>query len=703
MTTTLLFRCLLREETDIVTLRKSARRVSELIGFEGQDQTRIATAVSEISRNAFEYGGGGQADFYIADDAGVPRLQIVIEDRGPGIAALDDVLSGARRSPTGLGVGLVGARRLMDDLRVESVPGKGTKVSLTKNLPQRGRPLTASRREEISRALATLEPVSPIEELKRQNQELMAQFEALQARQDELAHLNQELQETNRGVVALYAELDERADHLRRADELKSRFLSNMSHEFRTPLNSILALTRLLLDRTDGELTPEQEKQIQFIRRSAENLTDLVDDLLDLAKVEAGKTVVAPIEFTAENLFGALRGMLRPLLVGDAVALRFESPADLPELYTDEGKVSQILRNFISNAIKFTEKGEIVVSASHEHQADTVSFGVRDSGIGIAEADLEIIFQEFAQVMHPGQRRIKGTGLGLPLSKKLAELLGGGISVSSKLGEGSVFTLTIPRVYGREIADPGEEPVWEIDPARTPILHLEDDAADAFAISRILSATRYQSLRARSVAEARRLLDVVQPAAAILDVMLIGDESWRFLIELKHAATEIPILVVSSTGDVGKAINLGADEYLAKPVAADQLVSALDRLTGQNSVTRVLVVDDEEISRYLVRQLLPRSVFYVAEAATGLEGLERLSRDPTDVVLFDLTMPEMDGYQFLDRLCETTDVPAVVLTSAILGEEQRRRLSRAVQLMSKSELSSKSLIGAIDNALRTRG
>ena len=697
---TLLFRYLLREETDIVVLRKSARQVAELIGFEAQDQTRIATAVSEIARNAFEYGGGGQADFYLVDESGNPQLQIVIADRGPGIADLEHVLSGTRRSPTGLGVGLVGARRLMDDLRVASSPGAGTKVSLIKNLPRRGKPLTPNRLKEVSRTLATLDPASPIEELKRQNQEILAQFEALQARQEEMARLNQELQETNRGVVALYAELNDRADHLRRADELKSRFLSNMSHEFRTPLNSILALARLLLGRTDGALTPEQEKQIHFIHRSAESLTDLVNDLLDLAKVEAGKTVVAPVEFTAESLFGALRGMLRPLLVGDAVELRFESPADLPGLYTDEGKVSQILRNFISNAIKFTERGEVLVWASYESQSDTVSFGVRDTGIGIAEADLEVIFQEFAQVMHPMQRRVKGTGLGLPLSKKMAELLGGGISVTSTLGEGSVFVLTVPRRLGQPDAD--DEAVWEVDPTRVPVLFLEDDAADAFAMSRILEPTRYQGLRARNVAEAKRLLELVQPIAAIMDIMLIGDESWRFLIELKQAKVDMPVLVISSTGDVGKAINLGADEYLPKPVTADQLIKTLDRLTGNDSVTRVLLVDDEEVSRYLVRQLLPRGVFDIAEAATGIEGLARLRSARTDVVIFDLNMPEMDGYQFLDRLCETADVPAVVLTSAVLEQEQRRLLSRASQIVSKSELSSETLIGAIDNALRMR-
>ena len=699
----LLFKQLLRDEADIVSLRKSARRVAELVGFELQDQTRIATAVSEIARNALEYGGGGYAEFRVDSESVNPQLEIVVADPGPGFVDLKKVLSGERRPSTGLGVGLIGARRLMDDLRIDSAPGKGTRVCLTKRLPRRSTALTAARLTEINRALMEIRPADPLDELRRQNQEILAQFEALQARQEELASLNQELQETNRGVVALYAELDERADHLRQADELKSRFLSNMSHEFRTPLNSILALSRLLLARADGPLSAEQEKQVIFIQRSAETLTELVNDLLDLAKVEAGKTVVAPIEFTAESLFGALRGMLRPLLAGDAVALRFEGSEDVPPLNTDEGKVSQILRNLISNAIKFTEKGEVVVWASHEPQADTVSFGVRDTGIGIAEADLDLIFHEFAQVMHPGQRRIKGTGLGLPLSKKLAELLGGKISVSSKVGEGSVFVLVVPRRYGASSADADAEVAWQVDPARVPVLCLEDNAADAFALARMLEPSRYQAFQVRTVAEARHLLDTVEPAAAILDIVLIGDESWRFLIELKQRSNEIPVLVTSSTGDVAKAINLGADEYLAKPVDPDKLLNMLDRLTGHHSVTRVLVVDDQEISRYLVRQLLPRGVFAIAEAATGIEGLLRAQSERVDVVLFDLAMPEMDGYEFLDRLSETTDVPAVVLTSAVLEQHHCNRLCRAAQIVSKSDLSSEMLIAAIDSALKARG
>jgi signal transduction histidine kinase/DNA-binding response OmpR family regulator len=691
----------LTAETDIVLARKRTRRLAELVGFEGQDQTRITTAVSEIARNALEYAGGGRIEFRISGATAPQRFEIVITDRGPGIARLDDVLDGSLRSETGMGVGLVGARRLMDDFAVETTPGQGTTIRLVKNLPRRARLVDQAVIKQISQELASDTPPNPVEEIQRQNQDMLFQLEELQSRQDELAHINQELQETNRGVVALYAELDDRADHLRRADELKSRFLSNMSHEFRTPLNSILALSRLLLGRADGELTAEQEKQVQFIRRAAESLTELVNDLLDLAKVAAGKTVVTCAEFSAAGLFATLRGMLRPLLVADAVALVFEDPADVPFLTTDEAKLSQILRNFISNALKFTEQGEVRVWATHDRDTDMVTFSVRDTGIGIDSVDHEIIFQEFGQIANPIQRRVKGTGLGLPLSKQLAELLGGNVGLESALGQGSVFSVTLPRLYrlAREPVDWSQK--WQVEPGRLPVLVVEDDSADAFTFERILAPSTYQPLVARTISEAKVVMERFRPAAVLLDVMLEGDETWRYLIELRQreATADLPVIVVSSTGDESKAINLGADEYLGKPVDPEQLVRLLDRVTGRSSVTRVLLIDDEEISRYLVRQLLPRGVFDLREAATGIEGLTRLRNERPDIVLLDLNMPGMDGYQFLERLDAEADIPAIVLTSMILDGEQRKRLNRAAKIVSKSDLSSPVLTAAISGVL----
>jgi len=623
---TRLLRIVIATETDIVLVRGRTRRLAELIGFDAQDQTRITTAVSEIARNTYEYAHGGHIEFYLTGAPPVQRFVVIVRDRGPGIAELPAVLSGARKSATGMGIGLMGARRLMDEFDITSQPGEGTTVRLGKTLPRRVQGIGPAQVARITASLATDGPPDAMAEIGRQNQQILLQLEELRTRQEDLERLNQELQDTNRGVVALYAELDERADHLRRADELKSTFLSHMSHEFRTPLNSILALSRLLLARSDGDLTADQETQVGFIRKAAENLTELVDDLLDLAKVEAGKTVVVAQPFTAASLFGALRGMLRPLLPGDAVALVFDDPADLPPLDTDEAKVSQILRNFISNAIKFTERGEVRVWASADTDADTVSFHVRDTGIGIAAADIDIIFQEFGQVAHRLQGRVKGTGLGLPLSKKLAELLGGRIDVASTPGEGSTFTVTVPRSVAIDATEDSELDVT-VEPGRVPLLLVEDDPADAHAVERMLAGSIYQPLHARSVREARRIMQAVPVQAILLDIMLLGDEGWRLLLEVRvrDATADIPLLVLSSVADQRKAAHLGADGFIAKPIDAESLIGSLDRVTGRRSITQVLLVDDEVVNHYLVRQLLPRGRFRLSIATDGRDALQRLN------------------------------------------------------------------------------
>ena len=266
--------------------------------------------------------------------------------------------------------------------------------------------------------------------------------QALEESRREAESLRSELEETNRGVLALYAELDAQADQLREATELKSRFLAYMSHEFRTPINSIRSIARLLVDRVDGPLTEEQERQVGFIQSTATEFAEMVDDLLDLAKVEAGRVEISPAWFEMVDIFSALRGMFKPVLTNPEVNLIFEEPKDVPKLYTDDRKLSQILRNFISNALKFTHKGEVRVSAACVD--DQVTFAVADTGIGISPEFHQTIFEDFAQVKSPLQKRLRGTGLGLALSKRLAQVLGGSVGVDSELGKGSTFTLTVP-------------------------------------------------------------------------------------------------------------------------------------------------------------------------------------------------------------------------------------------------------------------
>jgi signal transduction histidine kinase len=271
--------------------------------------------------------------------------------------------------------------------------------------------------------------------------------------QGELASMQTELDETNKGVVALYAELDQNALQLREAADLKSRFLSYMSHEFRTPLASITSVTDILLIGMDGPVTAEQERQLKFVQGSVRELSEMVDDLLDLAKVEAGRISISPEWFEMVDLFSALRGMFRPIVGAGAVSLIFEEPDNVPPIYTDDKKLAQILRNFISNALKFTVEGEVRVSARID-SAGIVEFAVTDTGIGIAKEHLPALFSDFVQIDTRIQKRLRGTGLGLSLAKKFAELLGGRVAVESEFGRGSRFSVFIPVRYSAETVPP---------------------------------------------------------------------------------------------------------------------------------------------------------------------------------------------------------------------------------------------------------
>jgi signal transduction histidine kinase len=436
----------LRYEHDVVLARQRARQIADLLKCDSQDQTRFATAVSELARNAFRYARGGRVAFAVTRHPnGFPMLAVRVSDEGPGISNLQAVLDGQYESHTGMGLGIVGARRLTDHFSIRSTPGQGTVVEAGRLLPNWRGEFTATDAARIAEVLASTAAANPFEEIQQQNQELVRTLDMVHARNAEVERLNAELQETNRGVLALYSELDDRAHDLRRASETKSRFLSDIGHELRTPLTSVLNLSRILLDRTDGDLSSEQEHQVLLIRKSVQSLMELVNDLLDLAKIEAGRIELKLSQVAVPDLFAALRSVCRPLLTADAVSLSFEDASALPIMTTDETRLAQILRNFISNSIKFTERGEIHVQARLVDQ-DTVRFDVIDTGIGIAPADQSRIFDEYTQVDGPVQRRVAGTGLGLPLTRRLASLLGGRVELVSALGKGSTFTVLLPVV-----------------------------------------------------------------------------------------------------------------------------------------------------------------------------------------------------------------------------------------------------------------
>ena len=553
-----LYLAAIQTEDDVVLVRRKAREMAALLGYDLNEQTRIATAVSEVARDAFSNSREGAAEFMADGEGG--WFTVRITGKGRSLEDLEALMEG----DSAAALALAGARRLMDAFRVESDGDKGSSVALGKRLPSRAPQRLAAVAHELQKSASR----GVMEELRQENRDLLRVMDELRSRQEELARLNAELEHTNRGVVALYAEIDEKAEKLRLADQMKSRFLSHMSHEFRTPLTSIMALSRLLSDEVDGQLSPEQHKQAMFIRKSAESLLEMVNELLEMARLEAGKSVVRPGRFTVTELFSALQGVLKPLrgvirpgADTEEVELIFEEAPGIPALYTEEAKVAQILRNFVSNALKFTERGKIQVRAEPGESGKTVRFSVADTGIGIPQSHLEAIFQEFAQVETAVQRRVSGTGLGLPLAKGLAELLGGSVSVTSKQGEGSTFYAEIPLRYGHE----------------------EQEA---------------------------------QPA--------------------------------------------------------------------------VLVIDDEEVSRYLVRQALGTALSSI-EAASGQAGIELVRKRHPRAVVLDLNMPEMNGFEVLRELKsdpESREIPVVILTAQALTKEQMETLnSRVTSVFSKEMLS----------------
>lgn len=747
----------INSEYDVVMARQRAMQIAGALGFKDLEQTRISAAASEICRNALTYAGGGTIEYLV--EGKVHQVFLMrINDQGPGIDDLQAILEGrhvkeegikgpkeaerakeAKREEVakeakgtkgaerakraaGAGVsavsagveremGIISAKRLVDHFHIESTPGRGTVVLLGNALPKSAPAVTGENLARIAIVLAEHTPQDPFAiTIRQQHRELLATLSDLASRQEELTRLNHELEDTNRGVLALYAELEEKAEHLRRSDKLKSRFLSDMSHEFRTPINSILGLCQILLDRTDGDLTQEQEKQVTFIHKSAQDLSGLVNDLLDLSRIEAGKAVVHLNRFEVNDLFSAVRGIMRPLVANESVALILEDASNISPLYTDEGKVSQILRNLVSNALKFTDKGEVRISVACDFANRGVIFSVADTGIGIAPEDQERIFQEFIQLESTAQRRSKGTGLGLPLSRKLAALLGGSISVISQPGVGSTFSVFIPMIYAEKPLSPSEplsdrQKDQQIDLIRFPVLVVEDDPETMYTYERYLAGSEFQVVPARNLKEARQALKQVRPMAIILDILLPGEQGWGFLAEMKEneATWDIPILVASIVNEPQKGMLLGADDYCIKPVNRQWVLNKLKELENRMPMEKILIIDDEEISRYLLKGLLAGTRYTIIEAENGMEGLRLAIMEHPQAIFLDLVMPGMDGFEVLDRLKaepDTRDIPVIIVTAKSLEERERSRLNaEALAILSKGTTPRDAAMAQIKEAL----
>ncbi|GIG00533.1 sensor histidine kinase [Catellatospora citrea] len=437
MTDAILLHLVLRREQDVFAVRQRGREAAAALGLEHQDQIRVATALSDVGRQLLAKAAGVEVTFRVHGRPESLRIDLAVP--GP--------VDPQALRPAG---------RLVDVLEVAD-DGHETVVMLSRRLPAPDL-LTADQVERARRTLATSTVASPLDELSSQNEHLLSALEEAREQRDRLKALNDELEETNRGVmalylqlsseleetnrgvVALYAELDEKSGQLRAASEAKTRFLANVSHELRAPVTAVIGLIRLLSDPASDPLTAAQAEQIALMRGSASDLLSLVNDLLDLAKAESGHLEPgwAPVDLS--QLFKQLRGTLRAVLTNPDVELIVDTPDDGAWIESDEALLTQVLRNLLHNAVKFTEQGQVTMHARCDGRRWTIT--VADTGIGIPAAQHERIFEEFVQL--PGRQKIHGTGLGLPYARRLVGILGGDMAMVSEPGKGSTFTVTLP-------------------------------------------------------------------------------------------------------------------------------------------------------------------------------------------------------------------------------------------------------------------
>jgi CheY-like chemotaxis protein/signal transduction histidine kinase len=558
------------------------------------------------------------------------------------------------------------------------------------------------------------------EELRVSNEELEEQSRALresqvnlEAQQSELEQINSQLEEQTNlleqqkdALAKAHDVLTARSDELQRANEYKSEFLANMSHELRTPLNSTLILAKLLADNKDGNLTDAQVKFAQTITSAGNDLLRLINDVLDLSRIEAGKVELAPEPVSISGAVESLAKTFQPTADQNGLTFSWVIEPGAPEqVETDRRRLGQILKNLLSNAFKFTERGDVALRVFSQHN-DSVSFAVRDTGVGIAPHQQEVIFEAFRQADGSIHRKYGGTGLGLSISRDLAALLKGSITVQSELGAGSVFTLTIPRNFSanasptreaqaaplrtQKRSDP-EKPAVPvtaddrnaITPGGRVILLVEDDAAFTMILRDLVHEMGFQCIATASANEGLVAAAEFLPSAIILDVNLPDHSGLGVLDRLKRdpRTRHIPVHIVSVSDYKQEALELGAIGYALKPAKREELVGALRRMeaTFSQSVRHVLVVEDDPRQRESIRHLLGNGDVQITAVASAAEALACLKATTFDCMVVDFNLPDYSGYDLLEKMSQEEDVafpPVIIYTGRALSREEEQRLRR---------------------------
>ncbi len=499
-----------------------------------------------------------------------------------------------------------------------------------------------------------------------------------------------ELKDRELQLGQLVDRLAEARDAATEATAAKSKFLANMSHELRTPLNAVIGITEMLMEEADETGAPHTIEPLQRITRAGRHLLHLINEILDLSKIEAGKLELnyEPVALVA--LVKDIVGEAELLANKNSNQLVVECPADIGTIRSDPTRLRQVMLNLLSNACKFTDHGRVslAVDRVHEDGQERISIRVTDTGIGMTPEQLARIFQEFSQADSSTTRKYGGTGLGLAISDRLCRMMGGTIVVESKPDDGTTFTVRLPidQVNIPDAAPSQDipEPTLHAPVRANRVLVIDDDATVRDLMRRFLSREGFDVVTASGGKEGLELARELQPSVITLDVFMPDMDGWSVLQALKQDAelSRIPIILMTISDEKQKGFTLGASGYLSKPVDRTRLAELLNRFKQPTAKATVLVVEDDETTRELMRRLLVGEGWNVAVAANGREALEKLGFERTDLVLLDLMMPEMDGFEFIAEFRKDprfASTPVIVITAADLGPAERSRLNGGVQ------------------------